>query len=67
MTADCRDMQGQLNLVWDKLLPAFQAQPLPADAAAEAKLKQTLEKLSVREGHIPNSLNLPGASQRAKK
>ncbi len=60
ITADTKDMQAELNIVWDKLLPAFQSAPLPANADEEAKLKQTLAGLIVREGHAPNSIKLPG-------
>jgi len=47
ITADTRDMQAELNVVWDKLLPAIQAIPLAANAEEEAKLKQTLANLVV--------------------
>ena len=40
ITAQTGNMQGQLDAIWDKLLPAFQAGPLPEDAAAQEKLKQ---------------------------
>jgi hypothetical protein len=43
-------MQGQLNLVWDKLLPAFQAKSLEANKVEQEKLKQVLANLSAREG-----------------
>ena len=36
ITADTGDMQGELNVIWDKLLPAFQAGAL---------LKQVIAKL----------------------
>jgi CubicO group peptidase (beta-lactamase class C family) len=45
ITAQTGNMQGQLNLVWEKLLPAFQAKALPADAAAHEQLKRTLGNL----------------------
>lgn len=45
ITAQTGNMQGQLNLVWEKLLPAFQTKALPADAAAHAQLQQTLGRL----------------------
>jgi CubicO group peptidase (beta-lactamase class C family) len=45
ITADTGDMQGELNAVWDKLLPAFQAGPLPEDAAGLEKLKQAVAHL----------------------
>jgi len=40
-------MQGVLNLVWDKLLPAMQPVPLAADAAAQTQLQQTLAGLTL--------------------
>jgi CubicO group peptidase (beta-lactamase class C family) len=48
ITSGVRDMQAVLNLVWDKLLPAFQSSALPADKAASDKLATTLKKLSSR-------------------
>lgn len=60
ITADTKDMQAELNVVWDKLLPAFHAEPLPASADEEGQLKATLAKLVVPEGHAPNTLKLPG-------
>lgn len=48
ITANTGNMQGQLNVVWEKLLPAFQSAPLAANPAEEAKLKQTLANLEVR-------------------
>lgn len=60
ITADTKDMQAELNVVWDKLLPAFHANALPANADEEALLKATLSKLAVPEKHMPNTLKLPG-------
>lgn len=40
-------MQQVLNLVWDKLLPAFRPSPL-ADGDADAKLNHTLQHLALR-------------------
>lgn len=48
ITADTRDMQAELNVVWDHLLSAFQSAPLPANTAEETKLKQTLASLEVK-------------------
>ena len=45
ITAQTGNMQGQLDLVWEKLLPALQAKALPADAAANEQLKRTLANL----------------------
>ena len=46
ITAQTKDMQQQLNLVWDLLLPALGSAALPADPAAEAKLQETLKNLT---------------------
>ena len=45
ITALTGDMQKELNVVWDKLLPAFKDGTLPEDPAAREKLKQVVEKL----------------------
>ena len=47
ITADARDMQAELNIVWDKLLPAFHDKRLRADKRAQIKLKETLSNLVV--------------------
>jgi hypothetical protein len=60
ITSNTRDMQAELNLVWDKLLPAFQENPLSADTAAEAKLKEKLANLKVPENHVDVTIKLPG-------
>ena len=60
ITADTKDMQAELNVVWDKLLPAFHAAALPANADEERRLKTTLANLAVPENHTPNTLKLPG-------
>ena len=48
ITANTRDMQAELNVVWEKLLPAFHAKKLPANKQEEAKLRETLANLAVR-------------------
>ncbi len=40
ITANTGDMQAELNIVWDKLLPAFESSALPANSEATARLKQ---------------------------
>ena len=49
ITADTRDMQAELNVVWDKLLPALRASSLPPDHEAESKLKEKLATLEVHK------------------
>jgi CubicO group peptidase (beta-lactamase class C family) len=39
VTAETGSMQGELNVIWENLLPAFQSEPLPSDVAAQDKLK----------------------------
>ena len=45
ITADTGNMQGELDAIWDHLLPAFQSTPLPADAAGQAKLTEAVAHL----------------------
>ena len=47
ITSGVKDMQGVLNLVWDKLLPALKSESLPADEESRKKLDQTLKGLSL--------------------
>jgi CubicO group peptidase (beta-lactamase class C family) len=45
ITANTRDMQAELNLVWDKLLPALNDKPLPEEPAALEKLTDYIGQL----------------------
>jgi len=45
ITADTGNMQAELNVVWEKLLPAFHAGALAENAEEQAKLKQVLTGL----------------------
>lgn len=47
ITAGVRDMQAVLNLIWDKLLPAFNSGKLEASEAEVAKLKVKLKGLTI--------------------
>ncbi len=49
ITAKTRNMQQQLDLVWEHLLPAFHDKPLPEDPAAVAQLHTTLSSLKLPE------------------
>lgn len=49
MTANTRDMQGQLNVVWDELLSAFADGPLPENPEEQAKLKELFGQLKARD------------------
>ena len=60
ITADTKDMQAELNVVWDKLLPAFHTAALPANTDEEGRLKTTLANLAVPANHTPNTLKPPG-------
>ncbi|HEX2535066.1 MAG TPA: ChbG/HpnK family deacetylase, partial [Chitinophagaceae bacterium] len=46
-TAETSDMQGELNLIWEHLLPALKDAPLPADRAAQGRLKEKLAALAL--------------------
>jgi CubicO group peptidase (beta-lactamase class C family) len=45
ITADTGNMQGELNAIWDNLLPAFQDKPLPEDPTAAQHLKEMVSML----------------------
>lgn len=45
ITSGVKDMEAVLNLVWEKLLPAFKDEALPEDAAAEKQLRTALAAL----------------------
>jgi CubicO group peptidase (beta-lactamase class C family) len=48
ITSGTRDMASVMNLVWDRLVPAFKPAALPTDAAANDKLKAKLASLVLR-------------------
>jgi len=48
MTSESNNMQGQLDLVWEHLLPAMKANPLPADRSSQSRLQQTLSSLALK-------------------
>ena len=47
INAETPDMQEEINLVWQYLLPAMHSGPLPADAAGDAQLKAKIAKLAL--------------------
>jgi CubicO group peptidase (beta-lactamase class C family) len=47
ITSQTGDMQGELNLVWDHLLPGIKDAILPADEPAHARLLQRLASLAL--------------------
>jgi CubicO group peptidase (beta-lactamase class C family) len=47
ITANTVNMQNEINVVWDTLLPAIQGGPLPANPQEDAKLKQAVASLQV--------------------
>ena len=47
ITSGIGDMQGVLNLVWDKLLPGIKNNPLPCDKKIPHSLSSYLKELSV--------------------
>ncbi len=47
ITSESQDMQGELNLVWDHLLPAMQSEALPANKAAAEELHRTIGNLAL--------------------
>jgi CubicO group peptidase (beta-lactamase class C family) len=47
ITSGTKDLQGVLNLVWDKLLPAFSGEALTIDESAKGKLERKLAGLTL--------------------
>lgn len=47
ITSETGDMGGELNLVWEYLLPALNDSPLPDDISADAELKRRLAALAL--------------------
>ena len=47
ITSETANMQGELDLVWEHLLPAMTDQPLPCDEDSQARLKQKLSALAL--------------------
>ncbi len=45
ITAETHDIQNELDLVWEHLLPAIKEAPLPADAEMQAQLQRALNVL----------------------
>lgn len=48
ITSGVRNMQAVLDLVWDKLLPAFESSPLPVNERASQQLSAAMKNLSIR-------------------
>ena len=45
ITADTGNMEGELDAIWEHLLPAFQSKSLAADSAGHAKLNEAVSHL----------------------
>lgn len=58
MTGESPNMQAELDLVWEHLLPALQKETLPTHATAQNRLQQTLAALKLRtpDGQPPQDL-----------
>ncbi len=50
INSDCNDYQGELNVLFDVLLPAAQDAPLPENPDALAKLREVEKSLQPKEG-----------------
>ena len=62
ITSGVKDMQGILNVVWDKLLPAFKPRALPSDSRNLQRLKTRLAGLTLP---TPKDAATASASTRA--
>ncbi|MEP7109426.1 MAG: serine hydrolase [Ferruginibacter sp.] len=64
ITAETPNMQEEINLVWQYLLPAMHKDKLPDNNPAAAKLAQKLSSLTLP---LPVKTNSPGATKIANK
>ena len=48
ITCETPDMQDELNMVWEYLLPAIKDEPLPPNSETDTELKQLLSSLAVK-------------------
>jgi len=62
ITAETPNMQEEINLVWDYLLPAFKNDKLAADAAALSKLRQRINALKLAPPEKNNEAPAPAIS-----
>ncbi|MEZ0265191.1 MAG: serine hydrolase domain-containing protein, partial [Phycisphaerae bacterium] len=67
ITANCGDMQGEMNVIWDTLLAGFGKAPLPENSDEQAKLKAAIDKLAIRPDHKELQIRLPGTPAEEKK
>jgi len=58
ITSGVKDMQGVLNLIWEKLVPAFGPKRLKSDSATQKKLAEKLANLTVRPAEGVESSSL---------
>jgi hypothetical protein len=49
ITSGLGDMPAVLNLIWDKVLPGLQSQPISDDPQAQQKLQAKLKSLTIRK------------------
>lgn len=61
-TSGTDDMQGVMNLVWEHLLPAFEAGELPPNPEQDARLKDALAALQINP-RLPVMQQEPGSAQ----
>lgn len=59
VTSESPDMQGQMNLVWEHLLPGFHSGPLPVNRSALRALNERLAAASLRPPTGPDRLGDP--------
>ena len=62
ITSQSADMQGELNLVWDHLLPGIKETALPADQEAHSRLNRVMSSLA-----LPNDAGVKAVSFRFRR
>src|SRR5207302_5791472 len=51
ITGESNNLQGEVDLVWEHLLPAMKESPLPADPQSHERLQQSLASLALTPPH----------------
>ena len=64
-TAGTGDMQGEMNAIWDTIVPGFSPKPLPADPESDRKLAEKLAGLTLPA--VSGSADTPIAAKIAGK
>ena len=67
ITSESKNMQSELDLVWEHLLPAMKENALPADSQTQARLQKTLSSLALTPAWTASSGRDSAAPQQSER